>query len=237
MGICAALLDIPIISLIGLLRPHYNSIERFASVLGITGKPYSMIISGWWILYGTMIVLFACGLMWSMGKEHRFWWLGSLLIMIFGAFDGIGSGVFPCDQGCIGETLVGMTHHFVSTVGTSALLPAPLFMWLAWKHESLWKSYRPFTMVIQIAGALLFIALVLNKSEVVSAHFGKIGGLLQRMFYFVYYVWFIVLGLKLFRSAPDSSRSASPHPGAPVGAQDHRAERDTGVSRQDQTLP
>ncbi len=203
LGMCAALLDIPIISLIGLLHPHYSSIERFASVLGITGKPYSMIISGWWILYGTMIVLFSCGLLLTTGKEYKFWWIGALLIMIFGAFDGIGSGVFPCDQGCAGKTLVGKIHHVVSTVGTVALLPAPFFMWLAWRHDASLKGYRTFTLVIQVVGALFFIALILNKSEVVSAYFGKVGGLLQRLFYLVYYVWFIALGLKLFRSVKD----------------------------------
>jgi hypothetical membrane protein len=203
LGICAALLDLPVISIIGLLRPHYDPIERFASVLGITGRPYSMIISGWWILYGTLIVLFSCSLLWTTGKEYRYWWMGALLIMIFGAFDGIGSGVFPCDQGCAGKTLVGKIHHVVSTVGTVALLPAPLFMWLAWRHDPFWWRCRTFTLVIQVVGALFFIALILGKSEVVSAYFGKVGGLLQRMFYLVYYVWFIALGLKLFRSVND----------------------------------
>jgi len=33
--------------------------------LGITGKPYAMIISGWWIPYGVMLSLFSIGLLWS----------------------------------------------------------------------------------------------------------------------------------------------------------------------------
>ena len=203
LGIFASLLDIPIISIIGLLRPHYNGIERFASVLGITGRPYAMIISGWWVLYGIMIVVFGWGLLWLMEKEHRLWWLGPLLIMMFGAFDGIGSGIFPCDPGCAGETLVGKMHHIVSTVGTSALLPAPFFTWLVWRRDPSCRIRRAFTAVIQMVGVLLFIALVLGKSEVVSAHLGRIGGLLQRMFYCTYYVWFCALGLTLFRSAKD----------------------------------
>jgi hypothetical protein len=58
LGMCAAFLDLPVISIVGLLRPHCDPIERFESTLGVTGRPYAMIISGWWVLYGTMIVLF-----------------------------------------------------------------------------------------------------------------------------------------------------------------------------------
>jgi hypothetical protein len=205
LGIVAAFFDIPIITLIGLLRPHFNSIERFASALGITGKPYSLVISGWWVLYGAMIVLFSLGLLWAAGRKSKIRWVGPLLIMMFGIFDGIGSGIFPCDAGCAGVTLVGKLHHIVSTLGISALLPAPFFMWLAWRHERAWERHRSFTIIIQVIGLLIFIALVLNKSEVVSVYLGRVGGLLQRMFYSVYYVWFIAIGLKVFRSAEGDS--------------------------------
>jgi energy-converting hydrogenase Eha subunit A len=200
-GICAATLDIPIIIAIGELRPHYNSLVRFASALGITGKPYAMIISGWWIAYGVMLCLFAVGLLLSMRREIRLWWVGPLLIMIFAIFDGIGSGIFPCDIGCEGKTIIGMMHHVVSTVGTAALLPAPLFMWRVWRKDHRWKRYILFTITVQAVAVVVFIALASARIDLAAASLGKIAGLLQRMFYFIFYLWMILVGVRLFSLA------------------------------------
>jgi hypothetical membrane protein len=200
-GMCAASLDIPIITVIGELRPHYSSLERYASVLGVTGKPYAMIVSGWWILYGILLVIFSIGLLRSMERKNPLRWVGPVLIMIFGIFDGVGSGIFPCDPGCAGKTAIGRMHHVVSIVGTVALLPAPLFMWLAWREDHRWKSYGRFTIVVQAAAVVFFFALGSARLDVVVAYFGKIEGLLQRMLYLVYYVWMIPVGVRLFRLA------------------------------------
>jgi hypothetical protein len=197
LGICAASLDIPIINAIGGLRPHYNGLERFASALGITGKPYAMIISGWWIAYGFMLSLFAIGLLWSTKREIGLWWMGPLLIMIFAVFDGIGSGIFPCDTGCAGKTLIGKMHHIVSTIGTVALLPAPIFMWRVWRKDHRWTRYVSFTIVIQAVAIVVFIALASARIDPVAACLGKIAGLLQRMLYFIFYIWMIFIGIRL----------------------------------------
>jgi hypothetical protein len=91
LGICAAPLDIVVILTVGALRPKYNGITSFASLLGVPGTPYAMLISGWWFLYGFMLVFFAVGLLCSMPRDSRVRWIGPLLIAIFGIFDGIGS--------------------------------------------------------------------------------------------------------------------------------------------------
>jgi hypothetical protein len=201
MGICAAPLDIIFILAVGMLRSSYNGITSAASLLGVPGTPYAGLISGWWFVYGSMLGLFAAGLLWSMPTTSRVRWIGPLLIAIFGLFDGIGSGLFPCDPGCAGVTLTGKVHVLVSAVGTTALVPAPFFCWLGWRADQRWKAIRTFSWFVQIAAMLLSIFLLLARLEGVADYLNGFGGLLQRLLYTVYYIWLVPVGVRMYRLA------------------------------------
>jgi hypothetical protein len=201
LGICAAPLDIVFILTIGALRPKYNGITSFASLLGVPGTPYAMLISGWWFLYGFMLILFAVGLLFSMPRDSRVRWIGPLLIMIFGIFDGIGSAVFPCDPGCAGLTIAGKMHVLVSAVGTAALVPAPFFCWLGWRQDRRFEKILTFSWIVQIAGLLLLVILLFARLKGVADYLNGFGGLIQRLVYTVYYLWLVPVGVTMYRLA------------------------------------
>ncbi len=60
------------------------------------------------------------------------------------------------------------------------------------------KSYTLFTIVVQAVAAVFFIALASARNDAAAAYFGKIAGLLQRMLYLIFYVWMILVGIRLF---------------------------------------
>jgi hypothetical protein len=198
LGIFAAPMDILFILTIGALRSNYNLLASYASLLGVPGTPYSKIISVWWFIYGIMLVLFAVGLFRSMPRNSRVWWIGPILIAVFGIFDGIGSAIFPCDPGCVGKTLSGRMHLLVSTVGTAALVPIPLFCWLGLRREQRWKSIRMFSWIVQIVALIVMVGLLFAKIKGVADNLNNFGGLLQRLVYTVYYIWLVPVGVKLF---------------------------------------
>jgi hypothetical protein len=199
LGICAVTLDILFILTIGMLRSTYNGISTAASLLGVPGTPYARVISGWWILYGIMLVCFAIGLLWSMTKDNVLRWTGPTLIAIFGIFDGIGSAVFPCDPGCTGLTASARMHVLVSAIGIVALIPSPFFCWLSWRRDPRWRGVRRFSMVIQIAAVVLLLILLSARVEGVADFLNPLGGLLQRLLYTLYYLWLVSVGVNMYR--------------------------------------
>jgi hypothetical protein len=197
-GLCAALLDLPVIAVFAQLEPGYNRFESFASALGARGSPNGRLISAWWVVYGVLLVLFSLSLLRSSRPRTWLGWVGPLLVLIFAAGDGIGSGVFRCDPGCAGATPGARMHLLVSSIGSVALIPAPVFMWSTWRHEERWRGYRTFTLVIQGIGLLDIAALALAETREAGFFAGN-AGLFQRFFLLTYYVWIVGVALKLLR--------------------------------------
>ncbi len=199
-------MDIIIIFVLGELLPHYNLFLQTASELGATGSSYSTVISVWWLVYGFLIVAFSYGLNRGLNKLGGLWWVGPVLISTFGVFDGIGSGVFQCDPGCMGKTLIGKLHLAVSAIGTSALLPAPFFIWLRMRHDERWRGYGAFTMTVQGVAIVISILFICIEIQRFSGILGIKVGLLQRIFLIIYYIWIIVLAVHLFQTTGARNR-------------------------------
>jgi hypothetical membrane protein len=97
-GICAVL-DLPIILILGEVHPRYDHFKDFASALGATGSPRAGLISTWWIVYGVMLSVFSYGLLRSMRKDRVLSAVGPLLIMIFAVGDYTrGKDAYDCER-------------------------------------------------------------------------------------------------------------------------------------------
>jgi hypothetical protein len=197
-GLCAALLDLPITALFAQLQPGYNRLESYSSVLGATGSPNGRLISAWWVLYGVLLVLFCYSLLRSSSRKGWRRWPGPLLLLVFALGDGIGSGVFRCDPGCAGLAARARMHLLVSAIGSLALVPAPLFMWNAWRDDRRWRRYLPFTLAVQAVGLIPLVGLGLAETRATGLFAGT-SGLFQRLFLLTYYVWIAAVAVKLLR--------------------------------------
>jgi hypothetical protein len=114
-------------------------------------------------------------------------------LLIFAVFISL-CGVFPCDPGCHGRTLSAKVHFAVSGVAAVALTPCPLVFWWITRQDARWKGFRLFSWVIQVAGALALLALGLA-----FLHWFPLAGVIERIFWGLYYLWIIAIAVRLFQ--------------------------------------
>lgn len=190
-GIIILPIDVVIFYILGALTPGYNSLTKTISELGETGAQYALLTSIYFIISGIIIILFSLGLNEGI-TESKGSWIGPFLLAMEGGFDFIGSGVFPCDVDCAGQTFSGMMHYVVSLVGLVCLTLAPFFIWKTLKKDEKWAGYEKFSLIMGIL--LLFLVGFFMISFITQL----LVGLLQRILYYTYLTWIFVLAIKLY---------------------------------------
>ena len=187
---------------IAAMQPGYDHVAQYMSELGAPGRQGAALISGWWIASGVLTIGVALGLHFGTGPT-RAAWIGPLLVAAYGLFTGIGSGVFPCDEGCRGEGFSGQMHDHLNAVSAIAQLLAPGALWLCWRRVEQWWGYRGFSLFAQgllVAGFALFMAV----GEGTHGQPGSIAGLAQRLYQGSFYLWLAVVALGLVRGKPNA---------------------------------
>ncbi|MHA1385410.1 MAG: DUF998 domain-containing protein [Candidatus Helarchaeota archaeon] len=193
-GILIPVLDIIMFYILGVLTPGYNSIIKTISELGEAGAQYATLASIYFIISGIIFILFSIGLYHGIDESNGSW-IGPFLLAIEGGFDFIGSGIFPCDVGCAGQTVSGMMHLIVSLIGMVAMTLAPFFIWRSLKKDENWSGYEKLSLII---GVLIIFMLGIFM---VSFDTHILVGLTQRILYYTYLAWILVLAFRLFRVA------------------------------------
>ena len=96
--------------ILGKYYPGYSQLKNTMSQLGVSVSPVSSEISLWWIISGLLFTIFGIGV-WiafmGRGKPAR---LASLLIILYGLGEGIGSGIFKADLVPSGITISYIIH-------------------------------------------------------------------------------------------------------------------------------
>jgi hypothetical membrane protein len=199
-GFVGPILDITVPMLVGIFDPGYSPVRQFISELGVPGRPYAPLISIWFAIGGLLFVAFALGLYRGLPRT-RFSWVGPLLLATYGIFNGVGSGVFPCDPGCAGKTFSGQMHLTVSAIGYVSMVLVPFFVWVSIRNDRRWAGYAATTLIFQALGIGIFIwfAVVTGETSEPSSSVSIIGGV-QLLLLVVYYVWFMVIAYKLLTS-------------------------------------
>lgn len=189
-GMLAAIVNTSLIILLDTVTPGYNSIQQYVSEFGIIPGMTSVIVSVWWICFGLLLVLFAIGLNRSISKSGQVYWLGPLLIALYGLLDSIGSSIFPMDPAGASETFSGIIHTLVSFLGITAIIISPLAIGLRIKKDPDWKALLPFTWLTQIFfGVIYLICLGAFSGFLLTGYIG----LLQRIFIYGADLWVAVL--------------------------------------------
>lgn len=194
-GIIASVGDAVFPFLVAYWQPGYDHIRQYMSELAATGRPGAALLSYWWIASGALLVLFAIGL----GRETQRGALGTSLgpiaIAMYGVFTGIGSGLFPCDEGCVGLTWSGRVHDEVNAVGAMAQLVAPgliAFRWTQTPRLRIWSLGMQAAMVVSFLGFMVY-------AESTHGQPNTRAGLWQRLYQGAFYVWLIPLAVHLVR--------------------------------------
>lgn len=212
-GIVAPILDVLITAWLGTLDPGYSHVRQFISELGATGRPYARVFSVWCVLYGLLFAAFAVAMARGFDRQKGSW-LGPCALLVVAACS-ILSAFFPCDPGCVGETMSAHVHILVGEIATAAVVLAPFLASIGMRRSETWSSYRALTL-----GAGMLLAAVAGWLAV--CHYAGLGraacalGAAQRLFLGILYVWVEVVAIRLWRlggaaepvAAADTGRDA-----------------------------
>lgn len=205
-GLAAAIVNTLLIIILDVITPGYNSIRQYVSEFGIIPGMTSVIVSVWWICFGLLLVLFAIGLNRSIVKSGRTYWLGPLLIALYGLLDSVGSGIFPMDPAGASETFSGIIHTLLSFLGITAIIFSPLAIVFRMKKDPDWKSLVPFAWLTQIFFGTIYLICLGAFSGMFLADYI---GLLQRIFIFGADFWLAVLSYYTVKMNKNQAGSAS----------------------------
>ena len=193
-GIVGPILFIVIILVFGQLRPGYDPIRQYMSELGATGTPNAIVYSIAEALLGLPLIAFAFGLHRGISKEGK----ASKLVPILIAVSGLGwivTSFFPCDPGCVNESVTGKIHGLMGIIDVWPLLIAPLLILPRLKKDNRWQSYRSFSLIMGTLAVILF-AVEFFTGEV-SSVLVPYRGLLQRLTFFTPFLWIGVMAIRL----------------------------------------
>lgn len=195
-GIISFIFEFVVFTIIGSLRIGYNPLIQYISELGECGAPNSMIVSLMFIFVGVLLVFFSISLYYGIKIEKKSW-IGPVFLVLFSIFDWIGSGIFPCDPGCAGKTFSGQTHLIVSIIGMIFMTFCPIITWKYMKKDERWHNFDKFTLLIGI------LIPVINVIFIISVITGFLIGLTQRILYWTFDLWILVIALKLLKIFKD----------------------------------
>ncbi len=192
-GILVVIVDVVMFNLLTALRPGYDQLSKMISELGAAETSNADIASLSFIISGVFMILFAVGL-YQGTKINKNSWIGPLLLVIFGCFDSIGSGVFPCDPGCAGHNFSGQMHYIVSIIGMIAMVLAPFVFSKHFKKDEQWKGYDKLSFIMGILTVIfsgMFVSTFLIEYLI---------GFFQRLLYYTFLSWILIIAIKLFKT-------------------------------------
>ena len=188
--------DFAVTFIFGSRYPGYSQLHDTMSALGASASPVTGIISAWWMLMGVLFILFAIAFRLSF-RPDSYVKTASLLIVLYGLGEGLGSGIFKADPS--GRTFISsyMVHNFVGGIGVIAIMALPLIM-----KKIIHRDANPLFCHISnlvFAAGILFIMLFLFRfggTGVVAA----LKGLWQRLFVLNSYLYLLLLNTMMMRN-------------------------------------
>ena len=178
--------------------PGYSQLKEPMSALGSPSSPVSDEISLWWIIMGLLFIFFGWGFKRAFSDKGKIALYASLLIILYGFGEGIGSGLFKFDENANGFILSSFIHNVLGGIGTTSILIFPYSMQkVITKNEN--KSFYRFSQIAFFTGLLLILLFIIRYSKDYSNFLVLYKGLWQRLFMLNIYVYMIVLAIIMVR--------------------------------------
>jgi len=190
-GVIGPVIYAIVVLTLGLLRPGYNPVTQSMSEFGEVGAPNAIVMNAaGFILLGLLMIAFTFGLHRgiSKGKGSK---IGPALLAVTGV-GLVGAGIFPCDPGCVDESLIGIVHSIFSTISAFAGIFAPFAISRRLKKDSLWQGYWAYSVVTGV--------MALGVSAVYGLEILELWkGALQRVSMGIHLLWIEVMAIRLLR--------------------------------------
>ena len=184
--------------LLGRSYPGYSQLSDSISKLGTSESPVSGIFSAWWVIYGLLIMLFAFGFRKFFSDGNRFVSLAFWLLIIYGSGEGIATGLFRAEHLGDSLTLAGWIHDILGGIGLGAILVLPIVLKRVIPKSGNQGFHRLSNLTLWIGFLMwmLFSFRYLNSGRNAIAEYK---GLWQRLFELDYYVYMIVIAVRMIR--------------------------------------
>lgn len=181
---------------LGSMYPGYSQVSNTLSEMGVAGSPVSHLISGWWVILGSIIILFGIGFRKAFRNENGIIRLASWLIIIYGIGDDIGSGLFRISRMANGQlTPIGLLHDGLGGIGVAAMLILPLLLLSVFPKRKHPGFYR-LSLGILIAAPLFLILFSISKSINDPFNFFVLyKGVWQRLLGLTFYIYLSALAV------------------------------------------
>ncbi len=199
LGIIVPIADVCLIALFASLHPDYDHLRQLMSELGEEGRPFAGLVNAWFALSSVLLVGFGFGLAASLPRS-RMALIGAALFLIWAAL-GIATAIFPCDPGCEGKTLSGWLHLVFGEIAAAAMLPVPALIWLAAGRNDKRRGFGWLTAFVQIMAVLATVGMAAAQyeAELADQSLRELAGLFQRTCWAGYYLWIVVMAIRLLR--------------------------------------
>jgi hypothetical protein len=183
---------------LGAQYPGYNQLKDTMSALGASISPVSDAISLWWCIAGILFALFGVGFRMAFADKGRYALVASVLIILYGLGEGIGSGAFKADHVMNGYTLSSLIHNTLGGFGVVAILVFPAIMpkVLQAKKGSAFSRFSSIVFVVGIMSILLFLFRYLHNEH---NFFVVYKGLWQRLFMLNTYAYMATIAIITIR--------------------------------------
>ncbi len=145
-GIIAPVFFVLSVFLLALLNPRYSHIYHTISELGEIGAVTAQPASIMFVVTGGMLMVFGYDLQETLHRQDKRVWCG-ILVILYGFFDFVGSGIFPVDAGGASTTLVATVHVYTTLIGELAVLGIPIWFLKDTEGGFGWDELRKFSRV------------------------------------------------------------------------------------------
>ena len=193
----------------GAFYPGYNHLRQPMSVLGGPGSPVARPVSVWWVFIGVLFILFAAGYRRVYLSTGRPYGIVPWLITMYGAGEGIGSGLFPVSRAGGHLTPIGIAHDALGVLGVLAVMTLPFILLRAFPREQN-PGMRYFTLAVAASG--IITVLLFNFSKVIPEKDTVFSyqGFWQRAFVFIYYVYLMVIAYRMLQINRKKNKTSVP---------------------------
>jgi hypothetical protein len=182
----------------GAMYPGYSHLKDTISYLGMSASPVSDQISTCWIIVGVTFVFFGTGFNKAFSENRKYVNIASLLIILYGLGDEIGSGAFKADL--VGDRMstAYFIHDTIGGIGVTGILLLPLIMQKIISKDEM-PGFHKLSKVIFLTSIIMVGLFLFRFSPDQTIFLAIYKGIWQRMFALSIYTYFIAIAVVIIK--------------------------------------